>query len=144
MSDLRRRLSDDELQGTEDDLRASLQYLHEKTTSSANDPLLESAIAIGLNLVEAVRHERKLIQYPVHSAIEDENAALRELINALVPVAKVAESLWGELAQSDPRYIDLQQRHKTMSKLGGALRTFRMVMANMEHRSNAVPLKNVA
>jgi hypothetical protein len=144
MSDLRRRLTDDELKGTEEDLRASLQFLHEKSAPAADDPLLESAIAIGLNLVEAVRLERKLIQYPVRSAVEDENAALRELINALVPVAKIAESLWGELAQSDPRFIDMPQRRRTMSQLGGALRNFRMVMASMEQGSSAARLKNVA
>lgn len=143
MSDLRRRLTDEELKGTEEDLRASLQLLHETTGSSANEPLLESAITIGLNLIEALRTERKMIQYPVRSAVEDENAALRELINALVPVAKIAEGLWNEMAGNDPRYIDMQQRHRNMSKLGGALRNFHIVMSQMD-QARTGQLKNVA
>jgi len=143
MSDLRRRLTDEELKGTEEDLRASLQLLHETAGSNANEPLLESAIAIGLNLIEALRTERKMIQYPVRSAVEDENAALRELVNALVPVAQIAEGLWSEMAASDPRFIGMQQRHQTMSKLGGALRNFHVVMSQMDG-GRAGQLKNVA
>ena len=144
MGDFRTRLTDEELRGTEEELRASLNLLHSSPDGAPADPLLESAIDIGLNLIDAVRNERKLLQYPVRSRAEDENAALKELISALIPVAQAAEGLWSEVAQNDLRYLDLPTRHRVMSKLGGALRELRSVMTTMEQQRHGGPFRNVA
>lgn len=145
MGDFRKRLTDEELSGTEEELRASLSLLQSSPDGAPVDPLLESAIDIGLNLIDAVRNERKLLQYPVRSEVEDENAALKELIGALIPVAQAAEGLWTEMSQNDLRYLDLPTRHRVMSKLGGALRELRMVMSSLEQqRLGGAPLRNVA
>jgi hypothetical protein len=142
MSNLRPRLSDEELQSTESDLRAALQSLH-LTFGKNNpaEPLLRSAIDIGLNLISAVRSERKLIQYPVMSAAADENRQLREenemlrdLTQSLIPVARVAEGLWNDIAQRGTSFRDMNYRQRVMTKLGGALRRFHVAMSGAERR----------
>jgi hypothetical protein len=146
MSDPRLRLTDDELRTTESDLRAALQSLH--LTFGRNnpaEPLLRSAIDIGLNLIGAVRQERKLIQYPVMSAKEDEisalrdeNEKLRELAQALIPVARVAEGLWKDVAQGGASFRDMNYRQRMVTKLGGALRRFHIAMSGAERRATAM------
>lgn len=143
MSEPRLRLSDEELQATENDLRAALTALRESFGSNnPAEPLLRGAIDIGLDLIAAVRTERKMIQYPVMNAMEDENTALREenlqlrdLAEALIPVARVAEGVWGDIANGGSSFREMNYRHHVMSKLGGALRRFHVAMNGAERRT---------
>lgn len=153
MSEPRLRLTDEELQSTESDLRAALQSLHMTFgTNNPAEPLLRSAIDIGLNLISAVRSERKLIQYPVRSAVEDENlelreenAALKDLAHAMIPLTRVAEGLWNDIAQCGTSFRDVNYRHRVMTKLGSALRRVHVTMTGVERRGGlGGPMRNVA
>ncbi|MBS1910940.1 MAG: hypothetical protein JST22_03040 [Bacteroidetes bacterium] len=140
------------MQSTESDLRAAMQVLH-MTCGDGNpaEPLLRSALGIGLNLIDAVRSERKLIRYPVMSAVEDENArlrdenfALKELAQALVPLARISEGLWNDIAQCGTNFRDMNYRQRVMTKLGSAIRRFHVAMGGLERRGGLGEMRNVA
>jgi|GEM_PF-3703973 len=129
MNSQRSRLSDEDLLATEASLRESLRMLHADSDPDPSRAALRSALELGLNLIEEVRTERRKRDFPVRSIVDDEHAALREYMGVLMPIARIAESLWVDMARSSVAYGDTPTRRRVVSRLGGALRALKSVDA---------------
>lgn len=140
MSNQRHHLTDEELLLTESDLRESLRMLPEDGGADPSRMALRSALELGLNLIDEVRSERRKRQYPVRSVGDDENAALKEYMGVLVPIAQIAESLWVDMARNNVGYGDSPTRRRVVSRLGGALRALKTVNS---HAGTGAGLGNI-
>lgn len=126
----RPHLTDEDLSIAEADLRDSLQMLPADGGDDPSRIALRSALELGLNLIDEVRSERRRRNYQVHSVADDENAALKEYMGVLVPIAQIAESLWVDMARGNTM-TDSSARRRTVSNLGGALRALKSVNARV-------------
>ncbi len=119
-------LTDEELALTEADIRESLRLLADDAGNPSH-MALRSALELGLTLIAEVQIERRRRQYPVQSVAEDENAALKEYMSVLVPIAQIAENIWVDLARNAMAPVDATYRQRVVSRLGGALRALQTV-----------------
>ncbi|MDB5035043.1 MAG: hypothetical protein JWQ98_2284 [Chlorobi bacterium] len=121
-------MTDDDLRITREHLEASKQVIDHLADPAKLRVILHDVLDLSIGLIDEQRRGlAEDVANPTSATRQHNGDGSREMLAALVRIAEIAEGHWLQLSKNDRVLADGKYRHHVMSKLGNALREYRML-----------------